>query len=275
MTSTHQRLSGYHRTHDPPLRKLNPGNLMHSPLRLAVLMLTALTCSMAHAGQAHVAVASNFAAPMRQLATRFEQASGHTLTLSSGATGKFYAQIKHGAPFDILLAADDETPARLLREGDAVQRQTYAIGRLVLWSADPTLVDGSDTVLRQNRFQRLAIANPKLAPYGLAAAEALARLKLTDSVQSKFVIGENIAQTYQFVASGNAELGFVALSQVMQDGKLTGGSAWQVPAALHAPIRQDAALLKRGERNAAARALFDYLNTPAALAIIRSYGYER
>ncbi len=248
---------------------------MHSPLRLAVLMLTTFACSMAHAGQAHVAVASNFAVPMKQLATQFEQATGHTLTLSSGATGKFYAQIKHGAPFDILLAADDETPARLLREGDAIQRQTYAIGRLVLWSANPALVDGSDTVLRQNRFQRLAIANPKLAPYGLAASETLARLKLSDSVQSKFVIGENIAQTYQFVASGNAELGFVALSQVMLDGKLTGGSAWQVPATLHAPIRQDAALLKRGERNAAARALFDYLNTPAAISVIRSYGYER
>ncbi|MBZ0070039.1 MAG: molybdate ABC transporter substrate-binding protein [Thiobacillus sp.] len=244
-------------------------------MRFAVLTLATLTCTTVHAGQAHVAVASNFAAPMKQLVTQFEQASGHTLTLSTGATGKFYAQIRHGAPFDVLLAADDETPARLLRVGDAVQSQTYAIGRLALWSERPGFVDGSDAVLRQNRFQRLAIANARLAPYGSAAVEVLTRLKLLDSVQGKFVIGENIAQTYQFVASGNAELGFVALSQVMQDGKLTGGSVWQVPAALHAPIRQDAALLKRGEHNAAARALLDYLNSPPAVAIIRSYGYER
>ncbi len=242
---------------------------------LHIALLFALPPALALAGQAHVAVASNFAAPMKQLATQFEQASGHTLVLSSGATGKFYAQIKHGAPFDVLLAADDETPARLLREGDAVQSQVYAIGRLALWSDRPGLIDGSDAVLRQNRFQRLAIANPKLAPYGSAAVEVLAKLKLTDQVQNKFVTGENIAQTYQFVASGNAELGFVALSQVMLNGKLSSGSAWLVPASLHSPIRQDAALLKRGENNAAARALLDYLNTPAALATIRSYGYER
>lgn len=251
-------------------------NRRHTFRCLHVILLFALQPVMAHAGQAHVAVASNFAAPMKKLAAQFEQSSGHTLTLSFGSTGKFYAQIKNGAPFDVFLAADAETPARLLREGDAVQRQTYAIGRLVLWSDRPGFIDGSDAVLRQNRFRRLAIANPRLAPYGAAAVEVLARLKLTDSVQGKFVIGENIAQTYQFVASGNAELGFVALSQVMQDGKLSSGSAWLVPSSLHAPIRQDAVLLKRGENNAAARALYDYLKTPvAALTIIRSYGYER
>ena len=246
------------------------------PTLLLTSLLSVLFCSAALAGQAHVAVASNFAIPMKVLAAQFEQTTGHTLTLSSGATGKFYAQIKNGAPFDVLLAADDETPARLMREGDAVQRQTYAIGRLVLWSARPDFIDASDAVLRQNRFARLAIANPKLAPYGAAAVEALAKLKLTDNVQGKLVIGENIAQAYQFVASGNAELGFVALSQVMQDGKLTSGSAWLVPTSLHSPIRQDAVLLKRGENNAAARALFDFLKTPAAaLTITRSYGYER
>lgn len=242
---------------------------------LPALLLSILAGTLAHAAQAHIAVASNFAAPMNNLAAQFERATGHTLTLSSGATGKFYAQIKHGAPFDVLLAADEETPARLLREGDALQGQTYAIGRLALWSARPGFIDGSDAVLKQNRFHHLAIANPKLAPYGAAAVEVLAKLKLTDRVQGKLVAGENIAQTYQFVASGNAELGLVALSQVMRDGKLTSGSVWQVPAALHAPIRQDAVLLKHGANNAAARALLDYLNTPAALAIIRSYGYER
>lgn len=252
---------------------------MKSRLRfrcLPVVLLLAWLPALAHAGQAHVAVASNFAAPMKKLAVQFEQATGHTLTLSYGATGKLYAQIKNGAPFDVLLAADDKTPARLLREGDAVQSQTYAIGRLVLWSDRPGFIDGSDAVLRQNRFQRLAIANPRLAPYGAAAVEVLAQLKLADRVQGKWVIGENIAQTYQFVASGNAELGFVALSQVMQDGKLVSGSAWLVPASLHSPIRQDAVLLKRGENNPAARAFFDYLKTPAAaLTLIRGYGYER
>ena len=242
---------------------------------LRAVLLLAVQPVMAHAGQAHIAVASNFAAPMKKLAAQFEQATGHTLTLSSGATGKFYAQIKNGAPFDVLLAADDDTPARLMREGEAVQTQLYAIGRLALWSERAGFIDGNDAVLRQNRFQRLAIANPKLAPYGMAAMEVLAKLKLTDSVQDKLVTGENIAQTYQFVASGNAELGFVALSQVMQDGKLTSGSVWVVPSTLHSPIRQDAALLKRGETNAAARALLDYLKTPAAQTTIRSFGYER
>ncbi|MHB1083454.1 MAG: molybdate ABC transporter substrate-binding protein [Thiobacillus sp.] len=249
--------------------------LLHALTLLSILLLVALGAFPALAAQAHVAVASNFAAPMNALAVRFEQETGHTLTLSSGATGKFYAQIKHGAPFDVLLAADAETPARLLREGDALQRQPYAIGRLALWSAQPGYIDDSGAVLKQNRFQRLAIANPKLAPYGAAAADVLARLNLTDRVQNKLVTGENIAQTYQFVASGNAELGFVALSQVMHNGTLRSGSVWQVPATLHAPIRQDAVLLRHGANNAAARALLDYLNTPAAIAVIRSYGYER
>ena len=249
---------------------------MAERLLLSLLLVSAFAPVLAHAGQAYVAVASNFGTPMKDLAAQFESATGHTLVLSSGATGKLYSQIKNGAPFDVLLAADDETPARLLREGDAVQTQTYAIGRLALWSDRPDLIDGTDSVLRQGRFERLAIANPKLAPYGAAAIEALDRLKLTDSVKGRFVIGENIAQAYQFVASGNAELGFVALSQVMQDGRIRKGSYWLVPSSLHTPIRQDAALLKRGENNAAARALFDYLKTPAAaLTLIRSYGYER
>ncbi|HEY9097332.1 MAG TPA: molybdate ABC transporter substrate-binding protein [Thiobacillus sp.] len=252
---------------------MNPPTLS---LCLRFALLACLLPATAHAGQAHIAVASNFAAPMKKIAAQFEQATGHTLTLSTGATGKFYAQIKHGAPFDVFLAADAETPARLMREGDAVQSQTYAIGRLVLWSDRPGYIVGDDAVLRQNRFKRLAIANPKLAPYGAAAVEVLTQLKLIDAVQKKFVIGENIAQTYQFVASGNAELGFVALSQVIQDGRLAGGSVWVVPASFHTPIRQDAVLLKRGEHNDAARALFDYLKTPGtALTLIRSFGYER
>jgi molybdate transport system substrate-binding protein len=239
-----------------------------------VLVLSAFASVPAAADTAHVAVAANFAAPMKALTTRFEQATGHTLTLSSGSTGKFYAQIKNGAPFDVLLAADVATPARLLREGDAVATRNYAIGKLALWSANANLIDGTDAVLKQDRFGKLAVANPKLAPYGAAAREALGKLGLLDAVASKFVVGENIGQTYQFVASGNADLGFVALSQIMQDGKLTRGSMWLVPVRLYSPIRQDAALLKHGADNAAARALLDFLGTPGAQAIIRGYGYD-
>lgn len=246
--------------------------------RRSILLILALASmpGAAAAGRASVAVASNFAAPMKQLAADFERQTGHTLTISTGATGKFYAQIRHGAPFDVLLAADDATPARLMREGAAVARQTYAIGRLVLWSAAPGYVTDGEAVLRARRFKRLAIANPRLAPYGAAALETLTRLGLADALTPRFVVGENIAQTHQFVASGNAELGFVALSQVTQDGRLVGGSAWIVPASLHAPIRQDAVLLKRGADNDAARALFDFLKSPSvALTLTQRFGYER
>ena len=228
----------------------------------------------AHAEQASIAVAANFSAPMKQLAPLFEKSTGHTLALSSGSTGKFYTQIRNGAPFDVLLAADDETPARLAREGDAVRTQTYAIGKLVLWSTDAAKLDGSDAVLRSGAYNKLAVANPKLAPYGAAAMQVLDKLRLLDQAKDKFVTGENIGQTHQFVASGNADIGFVALSQVWQDGKLSGGSAWLVPAPFYTPLRPDPALLKRGEANAAARALLDFLKPPQAQALIRSYGYD-
>lgn len=242
-------------------------------LILASVILPSLALP-AHAAQVAVAVAANFLAPMKALAPLFEQTTGHALLLSSGSTGKFYAQIRNGAPFDVLLAADAETPARLLQEGAAVRTQTYAVGRLALWSADPARLDGSDALLRRGAYTRLAIANPRLAPYGAAALQVLEKLGLADAARAKFVMGENIGQTHQFVASGNVELGFVALSQVWRDGRLTGGSAWLVPAELHTPIRQDAALLKRAEDNAAARALLDFLQSPGAQAVIRSYGYE-
>ncbi len=247
---------------------------MFHALRLIMAAMVAAVAVSAGAGEASVAVAANFSAPMKRLAPLFERATSHRLSLSSGGTGKFYTQIKHGAPFDVLLAADDETPARLAREGDAVSTQTYAIGRLALWSADAAKLDGSDAVLRRGTYNRLAVANPKLAPYGAAAMQVLDRLGPAAPARSKFVTGENIGQTHQFVASGNADIGFVALSQIWQDGRLSGGSAWIVPAALHAAIRQDAALLKRGENNPAARALLDFLKTPQARAVIRSYGYD-
>jgi molybdate transport system substrate-binding protein len=196
--------------------------------------------------------------------------------MAAGATGKFYAQIKNGAPFDVLLAADDETPARLEKEGAAVagSRFTYATGKLVLWSARPELVDSKGEVLKKGGFTHLAIANPKLAPYGTAAIETLKALGLLEAMQPKFVQAENIAQAYQFVATGNTQLGFVAMSQVYEDGKLKSGSAWVVPAGLHSPIRQDAVLLENGKGKSAADALMRFLKSDQARQIIRRYGYE-
>lgn len=243
---------------------------------LAALTLAWLLAAAAHAETVAVAVAANFSAPMQRIAAEFEKDTGHRAELSLGATGKFYAQVRNGAPFEVLLSADDVTPARLAAEGAAVaeSRFTYAIGRLALWSARPAFVDAQGEVLAKGRFERLAIANPKTAPYGAAAIEALGRLRLLDTLKLKFVQGENIAQTQQFVASGNAELGFVALSQVWRDGALSSGSAWIVPAALHAPLRQDAVLLLPGRAKPAALALLDYLRGAKARALIRGFGYE-
>lgn len=222
-----------------------------------------------------MAVASNFTAPMQKIAAQFERDTGHKAVLSFGATGKFYAQIANGAPFGVLLAADDTTPEKIGKEslGDAATRFTYAIGQLVLWSKQPRYVDAEGKVLARNDWKHIAIANPKLAPYGLAAMQTLDKLGLMAQVQPRVVTGENIGQTYQFAASGNAQLGFVALSQVMEGGQLREGSAWVVPASMHAPIRQDAIVLKPGRGNEAAAALMHYLRGDKARAIIRSYGY--
>lgn len=241
---------------------------------LIVLLGAALGCG-AQAGEVSVAVAANFTAPMQKIAQAFEQDTGHKAQLSFGATGNFYAQIRNGAPFQILLAADDETPARLEKEGLGVanSRFVYATGTLVLWSKQAGLVDGKGEVLRAAKFDRLAVANPKLAPYGAAAAETMARLDVLQALQPKLVQGENISQTYQFIATGNAQLGFVALSQVMVDGRIKEGSAWVVPANLHQPIRQAAVLLASGKDSPAASALLDYMRGDKAKGIIRSFGY--
>ena len=241
-------------------------------LLLALLLFTAP----ARADEVQVAVAANFAAPARQIALDFEKETVHKAVLAFGATGKFYAQIRNGAPFEVLLAADDETPALLEKEGTAIvgTRYTYAVGRLALWSAKPGYVDDRGEVLKRGGFRHLALANPRLAPYGAAAIEALTALKLLAAVQPKFVQAENIAQAHQFVASGNAELGFVALSQVMKDGKPGEGSAWVVPASLHQPIRQDALMLDKGRGKAAAEAWLKFLRGEKAKAVIRAYGYE-
>lgn len=230
----------------------------------------------AQAADVSVAVAANFTAPMNAIAAEFARDTGHIAKPAFGGTGKFYAQIKNGAPFQVLLSADDETPAKLVQEGlaESGSRFTYAIGTLVLWSAQPGVVDAQALVLKKNQFNKLALANPKLAPYGKAAMEVLTGMGLLDTLTPKFVRGENIAQTWQFVSTGNAELGFVALSQVMKDSKIGSGSAWIVPAKLHTPIRQDAVILSAGKGNAAAEALMKYLKGDKAKAIIKSYGYE-
>lgn len=232
-----------------------------------------MTCL--QAGEVRVAVAANFAAPMQRIAQLFKQDTGHKAVLSLGSTGNFYAQIRNGAPFDVLLAADDETPVKLEQEGWGVvgTRFTYAVGRLVLWSKRPGVVDDKGEVLRRDGFQRLAVANPKLAPYGVAALEVLNQMGLMQALSAKLVQGDNIAQTYQFVSTENAQLGFVALSQVWADGNITQGSAWIVPAHLYTPIRQDAVLLTKGQGNRAAQALMVYLQSDKIKALIRASGY--
>jgi len=243
-------------------------------LRQCFVLLWAMTLHV-HAADVRVAVAANFTAPMQKIAQVFEQETGHKLLMAFGATGSFYAQIKNGAPYQLLVAADDKTPLKLVQEGLGVEgaRFTYAIGKLVLWSKQSGMVDDKGDVLKTQKYQRLAIANPKLAPYGAAAVETLISMGLLQEVQPKWVQGENIAQTYQFVATENAQLGFVALSQVTTDGKLTQGSAWVVPTHLYAPIRQDAVLLSSAKNDVAAKALLDFLRSDKAKIIIRSFGY--
>lgn len=233
-------------------------------------------CASALAEEVQVAVAANFTAPLQAIAREFEKETGHNVVASFGATGQLYAQIQHGAPFEVYLAADHSTPVKLESAGLGVagSRFTYAMGSLVLWSAKADYLDDSDAVLKQGQFQHLAIANPKAAPYGLAATQVLDKLGLRAALQSKLVEGQSITQALQFVSTGNAELGFVALSQVYKGGQLSSGSAWIVPQTLYAPIRQDALLLKQGQHNPAASALLEYLQGPQAAAIITSYGYK-
>ncbi len=223
-----------------------------------------------------VAVAANFSKPMTEIADSFNQATGHSAKLSFGSSGKFVAQIENGAPFEVFLSADESSPARLVQNGLAVadSRSPYAIGKLVLWSASADYVDQQGKVLANANFKHLAIADPKLAPYGAAAVDYLQRQGLLEKLQASLVLGENITQAQQFVSSANAELGLVALSQVYENGKITSGSGWIVPTSDYAQIRQSAVLLTRGQTNPAAVALLAYLKTPAARAIISRYGYD-
>ncbi len=250
---------------------LSPTRCVSAVIAFALVFWTLV----AQAGQVQVAVAANFTTPMQDIAALFAKETGHKAELSFGSTAKFYAQISHGAPFDVFLSADDKTAGRLVSDGKAIGTSLtpYALGSLVLWSPTEALVDSQGKVLSTGSFAHLAIANPKLAPYGAAAMQTLEKLGLARTLQPKLVMGENIGQAYQFVHTGNAQLGFVALSQVMKDGKITKGSAWRVPADMHSPIRQDAVLLERGKDNPAAAALLQYLKSDAARAVIKSYGY--
>jgi len=249
---------------------------LRTSLKSLAVAVAVFSVGSAFADEVQVAVAANFTAPIQAIAKDFEADTGHKLVASFGATGQFYTQIKNGAPFEVFLAADDTTPAKLEKENEIVKgsRFTYAVGTLALWSAKEDYVDDKGEVLKKNAYQHLSIANPKAAPYGLAATQVLAKLGLTDATQPKIVEGQSIAQAYQFVSTGNAELGFVALSQVYKDGKLNSGSAWIVPANLHEPIKQDAVILNKGKDSAAAKALMDYLKGPKAAAVIKSFGYQ-
>ncbi len=245
-------------------------------VRGALLCALALLGPLAQAGEVNVAVAGNFSTPMQKIAAEFEKATGHHAVLAFGAVGKFYSQIQAGAPFEVLVSADQATPEKLEQADLAIasSRYTYAVGRLVLWSPKPGLVDDQGAVLAQGRFEHLAIANPKIAVYGAAAVEVLTRLGLLEQVQPKFVTGETINQAFQFVSSGNAELGFIALSQIHAPGQTATGSSWMVPESLYPPLRQDVVLLKRGADDPAARALLEYLKSEPARAIIAAYGYR-
>ncbi|KTT01617.1 molybdate ABC transporter substrate-binding protein [Pseudomonas parafulva] len=249
---------------------------MRSRLPYLAALASLIMLNTAWADEVQVAVAANFTAPIQAIAKDFEKDTGHTLIAAYGATGQFYAQIKNGAPFEVFLAADDSTPAKLEQENAIVpgSRFTYAVGTLALWSAQPGYVDDKGAVLQGNAYKHLSLANPKTAPYGLAATQVLEKLKLTEATRAKWVEGQNITQAFQFVSTGNAELGFVALSQIFKDGKVQSGSAWIVPASLHDPIRQDAVILEKGKDNPAAKALVDYLKGPKAAAVIKAYGYE-
>lgn len=243
---------------------------------LGLCILLYFSTSYTHAEIVQVAVASNFNLPAQEIAKHFENESGNQIKISSGSSGKFFAQIVNGAPFQVFLSADADTPSKLINARLAVQhsQKTYAIGRLALWSNHPDLITDGETVLINKQFKKIAIANPELAPYGRAAIETLIQSDQYQQLKSKIVWGENIAQTYQFVLSGNAELGFVSASQIMRNGKITQGSAWLVPESMHASIVQDAVLLSKAIDSVAAQQFLNYLSSDRAREIIQKFGYD-
>ncbi len=242
----------------------------------AVVFLFGLMSAPVWAGEVRVAVTADFAAPLERIAALFQQESGHTLKVSAAASGKLYAQIAGGEAFDVFLSADDGLPKRLVQEGKAVadSRFVYAVGQLVLWSAQADFVDAKGAVLNKGGFTKLAIANIRVSPYGVAAKETLEKLTMWNAMQERLVKGDNVALTYQLAANENAELAFIALSQVMRDGKVTAGSWWLVPPELHKPLRQSAVLLSGAKNPAAAKAFLAFLKSEKARAVMRGFGYE-
>jgi molybdate transport system substrate-binding protein len=228
------------------------------------------------AAEISVAVAANFSSVLKDIAVEFQKDTGHQLAITPGATGKFYAQISNGAPFDVFLSADDETPRKLAQEGKAIAASqfTYAIGRLALWSPSPDLVDKSADILKTDKFKYIAIANAKVAPYGQAAVQTMQKLGVLTKIEPRIVQGESIAQTYQFVSTGNAQLGFVALSQILENGKIKAGSAWIVPEEMHEQLKQDAVVLQSCKHMSACQALMEYLKSEKAKKMMASYGYK-
>ncbi|GJL79669.1 MAG: molybdate-binding periplasmic protein ModA [Nitrospinaceae bacterium] len=244
---------------------------------IVMMFLFSGVFSSAQAGEVHVAVASNFINPLKDIKAHFENDTGHRMVVVPGSTGKLYAQVKNGAPFDLLLAADGLRPRLLEEEGFAVagSRFTYAIGQLTLWSPDSSQVHGEGAKIFLNKnYNFLAMANPKTAPYGRAAKQTLKKLGVWDQVRGWIVLGENIGQAFQFIATGNAELGFVSLSQVLDPKNKSKGSRWDVPPEFYDPISQDLVLLKHGETNPAAIALADFIRNETARKIITGYGYR-
>ncbi len=240
---------------------------------LATILTAIVVATPASAAETQVAVAANFTEPAREIATAFQKATGHTAVLSFGSSGTFYAQMAHGAPFEVFLSADADRAKKAEQDGLGVpgSRFTYAIGRLVLYSMTPGLVDDGGAILRSGRFTHISIADPTAAPYGVAAIQTMTRLGVAAALTPKIVKGSSITQAYQFVATGAAELGFVAQSQVIN---VPGGSRWLVPTTLHKPIDQQAVLLWTGAKNPAAAAFVRFLKGPEAVTVIKRYGYE-
>ncbi len=247
-------------------------NYFHTTIAIVTLFGSTLVS----ATEIRVAVAANFAQTLKEIATVFEKDTGHKVALTQGSTGKLYAQISQGAPFDVLLSADDETPEKLVREGKAVAgtQFTYAVGRLALWSPKSDLVDDGGQVLKTDKFRFIAIANSRVAPYGRAAVQVMQKLGVLNVIEPRVVQGESITQTFQFVSTGNAQLGFVALSQILENGKIKSGSAWIVPENMHEALKQDAVLLNSAKDNAAATALLSFLKSEKAKKIIAAHGYQ-
>lgn len=232
------------------------------------LFITALLLNtQVFADEIYVAVAANFTTTSKAIAELFEKETGHQVKLSFGSTGKFYAQIMNGAPFQVFLAADSTHPQKLAQNGEGIAETlfTYATGKLVLWS----LQEKPENIFKNQQFKKLVIANPETAPYGTAAVEALKAMKLWEQLESKIVKGDNISQTQQFISTGNVEIGFIALAQAMQNGYF-----WEVPQEFYTPLRQQAILLKKGSESAAAKAFLNYLKTPPATALITKAGYS-